>query len=129
MKKILLTMLFIITSALYSYPKNIEITKSEGSYIRENSTYLFGKNKICHNIGKNHINFPDIYDGNRTDLTDALLRLIQKSHPNFYDYSISSEDMVARWYRDNCVTYRADGAKRVKALEYFYYYMSEAGYY
>ncbi len=129
MKKLLLVVLFSFTAVLYSYPSNIKITKSEGNYIRSNLTYLFGKNKICHNIGRNHINFPEIYDGNRSDLTDALLRLIQKSYPNFYDRDISSEEMVARWYSDNCVGYREDGARKVKALEYFYNYISETAYY
>ncbi len=129
MKKLLLVVLFSLATALYSYPSNIKITKSEGNYIRSNLTYLFGKNKICHNIGRNHINFPEIYDGNRSDLTAALLRLIQKSHPNFYDRDVSSEEMVARWYSDNCVGYREDGARKVKALEYFYNYISETAYY
>ena len=44
MKKLLLGFIFICAcTTTYAYPKDINITKSEGAYIRGHFTTLFGK--------------------------------------------------------------------------------------
>ena len=45
-----------------------------------------------HNIGRNHVNFPAIYSGNRPDLSEALLRLIEKTDSSFVNNSILSDE-------------------------------------
>ena len=81
MKKLLLGFMFICACAItYTYPKDINITKSEGAYIRGHFTTLFGKNSICQNIGRTYVNYPDIYDGKRPDLNKALLKEVTILH-------------------------------------------------
>ena len=103
----------------------INITKEEGAYIRANFNTFFGSNEVCHNIGRNHVNFPAIYSGNRPDLSAALLRFIKKSDSSFVNNSnLSDEDNVMNWYIANCIRYNAIGAENSKALRYFYNYVS-----
>ena len=101
------------------------ITKEEGAYIRANFNTFFGTSEVCHNIGRNHVNFPAIYSGNRPDLSEALLRLIEKTDSSFINNSIlSDEDNVMNWYTANCVRYNAIGAENSKSLRHFYEYVS-----
>ena len=103
----------------------INITKEEGAYIRANFNTFFGSNEVCHNIGRNHVNFPAIYSGNRPDLSAALLRFIKKSDSSFVNNSnVSDEDNVMNWYTANCVRYNAIGSENSKTLRYFYNYVS-----
>ena len=103
----------------------INITKEEGAYIRANFNTFFGSNEVCHNIGRNHVNFPAIYSGNRPDLSAALLRFIKKSDSSFVNNSnLSDEDNVMNWYTANCVRYNAIGSENSKTLRYFYNYVS-----
>ena len=103
----------------------INITKEEGAYIRANFNTFFGSNEVCHNIGRNHVNFPAIYSGNRPDLSAALLRFIKKSDSSFVNNSnLSDEDNVMNWYTANCIRYNAIGAENSKTLRYFYNYVS-----
>ncbi|BBM40095.1 hypothetical protein JCM16776_0308 [Leptotrichia shahii] len=103
----------------------INITKEEGVYIRVNFNTFFGSNEVCHNIGRNHVNFPAIYSGNRPDLSAALLRFIKKSDSSFVNNSnLSDEDNVMNWYTANCVRYNAIGSENSKTLRYFYNYVS-----
>ena len=77
-------------SKIKTTSKGLNITKEEGAYIRANFDIFFGKNQVCHNIGRNHVNFPAIYSGNRSDLSEVLLKLIKKVDSNFvinYDFS------------------------------------------
>ena len=81
--------------------------------------------QVKHNIGRNHVNFPAIYSGNRPDLSEALLRLIEKTDSSFINNSIlSDEDNVMNWYTANCVRYNAIGAENSKSLRHFYEYVS-----
>lgn len=124
MKKLLLGFMFICACATtYAYPKNINITKSEGAYIRANFSTLFGKNQICQSIGRTYVNFPDIYDGKRPDLDKALLNLIKKGDRN---YTLQGYDTaggeVGNWYFNNCNLFPS-GIRKIKALDYFYGHM------
>ena len=128
MKKLLLGFIFICAcTTTYAYPKDINITKSEGAYIRGNFTTLFGKNSICQNIGRTYVNYPDIYDGKRADLNKALLNLIKKggnyipqgSQPEGSDPYIGE---VGYWYFNNCKLFPS-GIRKIKALDYFYGHM------
>ena len=102
-----------------------DITKEEGAYIRANFNTFFGTSEVCHNIGRNHVNFPAIYSGNRPDLSEALLKLIEKTDSSFINNSIlSDEDNVMKWYVSNCVRYNAIGAENSKSLRHFYEYVS-----
>ena len=104
MKKLLLGFMFICACATtYAYPKNINITKSEGAYIRANFSTLFGKNQICQSIGRTYVNFPAIYDNKRPDLDKALLNLIKRGDRNYTSQGYDT----------------ASG----EALDYFYGYM------
>ena len=85
---------------------------------------LFGKKEACQNIGRNHVNFPEIYDGQRPDLSRALLSLIKKVNPSYRVHSDSAEANVMTWYNANCVTYNQTGARNSKAVKYFYDYAS-----
>ena len=126
MKKILLSALFVAVSITgYSYPSNIRLTKSQGAYIRANFTKFFGRNKVCQNIGRTHVNFPDIYDGKREDLVQAMMRTIRNSGSSTYGGG-DPFDEVRVWYYDNCVKYNTEGANKSKALKYFYDYVSIA---
>lgn len=132
MKKLLLVVLFSLATALYSYPSNIKITKSEENYIRSNLTYLFGEDKLCHSIGRAYVNFPEIYDGGRTYMLDSLLKQINKrkysareSYCLYFTDEMSTNQKVESWYANYCVPEREDAAKKVKALEYFYRHMPE----
>ena len=79
MKKVLLSFIFICACATtYAYPSGINVSKQQGAYIRANLRTLFGKKEACQNIGRNHVNFPEIYDGQRPDLSRAILNLIKK---------------------------------------------------
>ena len=118
MKKILLGFMFICACATsYAYPSDLNITKSEGAYIRANFRTFFGKNAVCQNIGRTYVNFPAIYDGNRPDLDRAMLNLIRK------DRSYNGQEQVGEWYFDNCVVVYPSGMKKIRALEYFYGHM------
>ena len=124
MKKLLLGFMFICACATtYTYPKNINITKSEGAYIRANFSTLFGKNRICQSIGRTYVNFPDIYDEKRPDLDKALLNLIKKGDRNYTSqgYDTASGE-VGNWYFNNCKLFPS-GIRKIKALDYFYDYM------
>ena len=99
--------------------------KAAGSIIRANLRTLFGKKEACQNIGRNHVNFPEIYDGQRPDLSRALLSLIKKVNPSYRVHSDSAEANVMTWYNANCVTYNQTGARNSKAVKYFYEYASE----
>ena len=108
-----------------SSSNGINITKEEGAYIRANFNTFFGRSEVCHNIGRNHVNFPAIYNGNRPDLSAALLKFIKKADSSFIDDpNISSEDNVMSWYALNCVKYNAVGAQNSKILKRFYEYAS-----
>ena len=112
---------------LYNNLCLINITKSEGAYIRGHFTTLFGKNSICQNIGRTYVNYPDIYDGKRPDLNKALLNLIKKggnytpqgSQPGGSDPYIGE---VGYWYFNNCKLFPS-GIRKIKALDYFYGHM------
>ena len=128
MKKILLSFMLICTcAATYAYPKNINIAKSEETYIMSNLGTLFGKNRICQNIGKTYINFPAIYDGKRPDLNKALLNLIKRGG-NYASYGSEPEGSdpyigeVGYWYFNNCKLFPT-GIRKIKALDYFYGHM------
>lgn len=124
MKKFLLGFMFICACATaYAYPKNINITKSEGAYIRANFSTLFGKNQICQSIGRTYINFPAIYDNKRPDLDKALLNLIKRGDKNYTSqgYDTASGE-VGNWYFNNCKLFPS-GIRKIKALDYFYDYM------
>lgn len=126
MKKIiLLALLTVISVTGYSYPRDIRLTKNEGAYIRSNFAKFFGKNKTCQYIGRTHVNFPEIYDGGRSDLAQAMLKTIRNSGSSTYGGG-DSFDEVRVWYYDNCVKYNNEGANRSKALKYFYDYVSTA---
>ena len=126
MKKLLLVFMFICAFATtYAYPRGIDVSKQQGVYIRDNLRILFGKREACQNIGRNHVNFPEIYDGKRQDLSRALFNLIRKANPGYRGYSgYSAEENVMAWYRSNCVTYNQTGARNSRAVEYFYDYAS-----
>lgn len=127
MKKIIMVLLFAAISVTgYSYPREIRLTKSEGAYIRSNFAKFFGKNKACQYIGRTHVNFPEIYDGGRDDLVQAMLKSIWNTGALTYGGEASEE--VKSWYYDNCVTYNNEGAGRSKALKYFYNYVSTMPY-
>lgn len=112
-------------TSLQKTNKGIAITKEEGAYIRANFNTFFGRNEVCHNIGRNHVNFPAIYSGDRPDLSSALLRFIKKVDSNFIvNSNISDENNVMNWYTSNCVRYNAIGAQNSKTLRYFYEYVS-----
>ena len=68
------------------------------------------------------MNFPEIYDGKRQDLSRALLNLIKKADPSYRVHSDSVETNVMTWYNSNCVTYNQTGARNSRAVEYFYEY-------
>ena len=124
MKKLLLGFMFICACAtIYAYPKNINITKSEGAYIRANFSTLFGKNQICQSIGRTYVNFPAIYDNKRPDLDKALLNLIKRGDKNYTSqgYDTASGE-VGNWYFNNCKLFPS-GIRKIKALDYFYDYM------
>ncbi len=70
------------------------MSKSQEAYIRDNLRTLFGRKKACQNIGRNHVNFPEIYDGKRQDLSRALLNLIKKADPSYRVHSDSVETNV-----------------------------------
>ena len=126
MKKILLSFMFICACATtYAYPRGIDVSNQQGAYIRANLRTLFGKKEACQNIGRNHVNFPEIYDGQRPDLSRALLNLIKKADPNYRTYSDSAEANVMTWYNSNCVTYSQIGARNSRAVEYFYECVSD----
>ena len=92
--------MFICTCATtYAYPRGIEVPKQQEAYIRANLRTLFGKKEACQNIGRNHVNFPEIYDGQRPDLSRALLNLIKKADPSYSAYSDSAETNVITWYK------------------------------
>lgn len=112
-------------SKIKTTSKELNITKEEGAYIRANFALFFGKNQVCHNIGRNHVNFPAIYSGNRGDLSAALLKLIKKVDSNFVsNYNFSDEHNVMTWYNSHCVRYNSVGAQNSKTLRYFYEYAS-----
>lgn len=95
----------------------MNITKEKGAYIRANFSVFFGKKQVCHNIGRNHVNFPAIYSGNRSDLSEALLKLIKKVDSNFViNYDFPDEHNVMTWYNSHCVRYNAVGAENSKIL-------------
>lgn len=129
MKKLLLGFMFICACAItYTYPKDINITKSEGAYIRANFGTLFGKNFVCQNIGRTYVNFPAIYDGKRPDLNKALLNLIRKKDRNYTPQGSNPEGSdpyigeVGYWYFNNCKLFPT-GIRKIKALDYFYGHM------
>ena len=124
MKKLLLGFMFICACATtYAYPKNINITKSEGAYIRANFSTLFGKNQTCQSIGRTYVNFPDIYDGKRPDLDKALLNLIKKGDRNYTSQGYDTAGgEVGNWYFNNCNLFPS-GIRKIKALDYFYGHM------
>ena len=124
MKKLLLGFMFIcVCATTYAYPKNINITKSEGAYIRANFSTLFGKNQICQSIGRTYVNFPDIYDGKRPDLDKALLNLIKKGDKNYTSQGYDTAGgKVGNWYFNNCNLFPS-GIRKIKALDYFYGHM------
>lgn len=101
-----------------------KITQEEGAYIRENFNTFFGENEVCHNIGRNHVNFPEVYSGNRKDVSKALFNLIKRTDPNFNGYSENVEKEVMNWYNANCITYNETGAENSNVLRYFYGYAS-----
>ena len=88
---------------------------------------LFGKNRICQNIGKTYVNFPAIYDGKRPDLNKALLNLIKRGG-NYASYGSEPEGSdpyigeVGYWYFNNCKLFPT-GIRKIKALDYFYGHM------
>ena len=126
MKKILLSFIFICACATtYAYPRGIDVSNQQGAYIRANLRTLFGKKEACQNIGRNHVNFPEIYDGQRPDLSRALLNLIKKADTSYHAYSDSAEANVMTWYNSNCVTYNQIGARNSRAVEYFYECVSD----
>ena len=86
--------------------------------------YPIWKKETCQNIGRNHVNFPEIYDGKRQDLSRALFNLIKKVNPSYHVHSDSVEANVMTWYNANCVTYNQTGARNSRAVEYFYEYAS-----
>ena len=124
MKKLLLGFMFICACATtYAYPKNINITKSEGAYIRANFSTLFGKNQICQSIGRTYINFPAIYDNKRPDLDKALLNLIRRGDKNYTSQGYDTAGgEVGNWYFNNCKLFPS-GIRKIKALDYFYGHM------
>ena len=101
-----------------------KITQEEGAYIRANFNTFFGENEVCHNIGRNHVNFLEVYSGNRKDLSKALFNLIKRTDSNFNGYSENAEKEVMNWYNANCVTYNETGAQNSSVLRYFYGYAS-----
>lgn len=101
-----------------------QITQEEGAYIRTNFNTFFGENQVCHNIGRNHVNFPEVYNGNRKDISQALYNLIKKTDSSFNGYSENTEEEVMKWYNANCVTYNEAGAENSNTLKYFYEYAS-----
>ena len=101
-----------------------KMTQEEGAYIRANFITFFEENKVCHNIGRNHVNFPEVYSGNRKDLSKALFNLIKRTDSNFNGYSENAEKEVMNWYNANCVTYNETGAENSSVLRYFYGYAS-----
>ena len=112
-------------SKIKTTSKGLNITKEKGAYIRANFDIFFGKNQVCHNIGRNHVNFPAIYSGNKSDLSEALLKLIKKLDSNFViNYDFPDEHNVMTWYNFHCVRYNAVGAENSKILRYFYEYAS-----
>ena len=125
-EKIAISFMFICACATtYAYPSGIDVSNQQGAYIRANLRTLFGKKEACQNIGRNHVNFPEIYDGQRPDLSRALLSLIKKVNPSYRVHSDSAEANVMTWYNANCVTYNQTGARNSRAVEYFYEYASE----
>lgn len=104
-------------SKIKTTSKELNITKEKGAYIRANFSVFFGKKQVCHNIGRNHVNFPAIYSGNRSDLSEALLKLIKKVDSNFViNYDFPDEHNVMTWYNSHCVRYNAVGAENSKIL-------------